>query len=416
MSRKKRKTKGSSTNLNDDFTLISKPDVLIVRDFIETCQVLGFLMDKLQSNPILIAPLLLQLRILLCDKSGNCQPLLQSFAKITNTKVNVFVQKGKKLPFMEHLVTWIQATPFSVYRENLPNSTEVSLEEALNLTIFHYKSQSFTLERVLNDVANKFGGAHRPQKVEKYALDATFIELFDLPMLSHLALNVAHEVLEISSIMLNQFFSLCGHMQILPLSPADNWTIISQESVNLPIGYILGCQADGKVRFSVHGMSGHSWEIISDSRFEKGFLLSIIFGFRYSKRCRFEIYLHTADNGLVLDSNTVPVFFDPNHSETDFLINEPRPGHTGAHFALGEIALYRLSLPEDRWRKIHEHTGKCFRKQKLDLVEILPETRGRINKFDNSVKFSAAARFRKDISESLGYCPILIDKNNGQIS
>src|SRR5690606_14919590 len=112
-----------------------------------------------------------QLRSLLIDKSKNINPLLFEVATLLNTELEIFHLPDtfeKDLPDLtKGMVLRLSSTSPSIDKI-LPKQEKIKIADFLEIEVLTYKERKFKVKKIIEELANKYGGAHYSQVTHKY--------------------------------------------------------------------------------------------------------------------------------------------------------------------------------------------------------------------------------------------------------
>lgn len=166
-----------------------------------------------------------QLRSLLTEKSKTNTPLLFKVAEILKEDLEFYylpeISDADQKAFEEGMIFSISSASPSI-EKTLPKQVKVCMEEFLTENIITYKDRKFDVRKVIEELANKYGGSHYSQTTHRYLSELLSLEHNNQPILNNLIIQISDLVRQLGIRLLKKITDLEIYLDIILTENPDN--------------------------------------------------------------------------------------------------------------------------------------------------------------------------------------------------
>lgn len=125
-----------------------------------------------------------QLRAIVTDSTqmnkGKINTLIFRISSMLNYKLEFYyLPDNDNAPVFDGQILSINNLPISI-NQRLKSQIIIQLDDYLKTTTFEYHNIKIEVSKLINDLANKFGGSHYPQEYPQYLKDTSNLQMFNL--------------------------------------------------------------------------------------------------------------------------------------------------------------------------------------------------------------------------------------------
>lgn len=310
-----------------------------------------------------------QLRSLLTENSKKLTPLLFEVAKSLNSELEIFHIPDtfeKELPHLtEGMIFRMFSTSPSIDKL-LPRHNRIKMSDYLKIDLLTYKERKFTVKKIIEELANKYGGAHYSKVTHKYLSEVLSFGLNSQPMLDNFVYQLSELTLNLGINLLKKITDIEFYINIYLTEKkvAGEIFIFDYQLPNNQNRFALILN-QGKLHFLIVDSIGLSRLIIAESllEYDKVHLINISIETTKNYKSQIQIFI---DENLVAEHITeFPLLTINEINNFDAYYNKQKSGEDQEYeFGLGELAIYRRTFNTLEKCKIYNY----FLKQKHEDV------------------------------------------------
>ncbi len=310
-----------------------------------------------------------QLRSLLTERSKGIKPLLFHIASMQNNKLELYHLPDTFETDLPHLLEGLSMRYNSTHpsiEKTLPKQKKISLENFLDTDVITYETRKFTVRKIIDELANKYGGAHYSEKTNKYLSELLSFGINNQTMLDNLIIEIAEITSEfglklLKSITDIEFFM---HIYLTEKKIKNEVFLLDYKLPNNPNRFSLILN-EGKLHFRIVDTLGFAYILSTKGliEYEKITLLNISIETTSLFRTSIKIYIQENLVGeLNLDEPLLT--FNQIHSYEWYLNKQVNGQNQDYEFGLSEFQIYN-KLPNyvDK-NKIYNH----YQSKKYDEI------------------------------------------------
>lgn len=382
---------------NDPFQTISKSGIERVKELYFSLRIIFDCKSLIQNGKFYhISVIYGQLRSLLTERSKGISPLLFHIASIQNKKMELYHLPDtfeKNLPpnLLEGLSIHYNSTNPSIERI-FPNQEKISLEKFLNTDVITYETRKFTVRKIIDELANKYGGAHYSQKTNKYLSELLSFSFNNQTMLDTLIIEIAELTSKFGLTLLKSVTDIDFYMHIYLTEKKikDEVFLIDYKLPNNPNRFSLILN-QGKLHFRIVDTLGFAYILSTKGlvEYEKIQLLNISIETTSLFRTSIKIYIQENLVGeLNLDDPILT--FNQIHSYDCYMNKQVNGENQEYEFGLSEFQIYS-KLPNYVEKN---HIYKHYTSMKYDEIFWIGEKEFGYSKSENR-NFEMSNGFKK---------------------
>lgn len=332
---------------NDPFQIISKSGIERVKELYFSLRIIFDCNSLIQNGKFYhISVIYGQLRSLLTERSKGLSPLLFNIASMQNKKMELYhlpdtFQKNLPPNLLEGLSIHYNSKHPSIERI-FPNQEKISLENYLDTEVITYETRKFTVRKIIDELANKYGGAHYSQKTNKYLSELLSFSFNNQTMLDSLIIEIAELTTEFGLTLLKSLTDVDFYMHIyLTEKKIKNEVfLLDYKLPNNPNRFSLILN-QGKLHFRIVDTLGFTYIVSTKGmlEYEKILLLNISIETTSRFRTSIKIYI---EESLVGELNLEePILtFNQIHSYDCFMNKQVNGDSQDYEFGLSEFQIY----------------------------------------------------------------------------
>ena len=324
---------------------------------------------SMKGNYYQISVIYGQLRSLLTENSKKLTPLLFEVAKSLNSELEIFHIPDtfeKELPHLtEGMIFRMFSTSPSIDKL-LPRHNRIKMSDYLKIDLLTYKERKFTVKKIIEELANKYGGAHYSKVTHKYLSEVLSFGLNSQPMLDNFVYQLSELTLNLGINLLKKITDIEFYINIYLTEKkvAGEIFIFDYQLPNNQNRFALILN-QGKLHFLIVDSIGLSRLIIAESllEYDKVHLINISIETTKNYKSQIQIFI---DENLVAEHITeFPLLTINEINNFDAYYNKQKSGEDQEYeFGLGELAIYRRTFNTLEKCKIYNY----FLKQKHEDV------------------------------------------------
>lgn len=180
--------------MNDHYKLVKKSDLENIKEFFISLGVVSDSKALIDSGKYYqIVAIYGRLRILLTDKTT--EPLLFVIASILQKELEIYCLAKQEAPtsefdFNKGLELYVHSLNPNLEKTS-DRHKKITMRKFLNETIVTYQGNNLSIKRIINELANKYGGAHSSKNTLKYLKDLSNYGLSNQPLLDNIIMQLS---------------------------------------------------------------------------------------------------------------------------------------------------------------------------------------------------------------------------------
>lgn len=336
--------------INDHFQHVSKSGLERLKELYYALRIITDSRELIQKgNFYHISVIYGQLRSLLMDRSKNINPLMFEVASLLNQELEIFHLPDTFDKDLHHLsegmVLHISSTSPDIIK-SLPKHEKIKLSEYLEIEVLTYQGRKFTVRKIVEELANKYGGAHYSQTTHKYLSELLSFGINNQPVLDNFIYQLAELITNLGIQLIKKitdvefYLDLCltekkvqGEMFIfdyqLPHNPNRFSLILNQ----------------GKLRFLVVDSIGFREVVTTECLLEYDEVQLVNISVEILKNFKSQIKIYIEENLVADVISDIPLLTINEIHNYEAFFNRQKNGEPQEYeFGLGEFKIYGRTL------------------------------------------------------------------------
>ena len=340
-----------------------------------------------------------QLRSLLIDKSKNINPLLFEVATLLQTELEIFHLPDtfeKDLPDLtKGMVLRMSSTSPSIDKI-LPKQEKIKMVDFLEIEVLTYKERKFKVKKIIEELANKYGGAHYSQVTHKYLSELLSFGINNQPMLDNFIYQLSELTINLGVRLLKKITDIefYLHIYLTEKKVRGEIFIFDYQLPNNPNRFSLILN-QGKLHLSIIDSIGFRQILSTECLLEYDKVQLINISIETTKTYKSLIKIYIEENLVAEVTTDSPLLTINEIYNFDAFYNKSVDGKEQEYeFGLGELAIYGRTLNHFEKLDIYSH---FLNKKYKDILWLEENVFGNSPSGDRNIKLSKEIK-RKDIS------------------
>lgn len=340
-----------------------------------------------------------QLRSLLTDKSKNINPLLFEVASIINKELEIYYIPDtfeEELPHLtEGLLLRVSST-FPSIDKSLAKQEKIKLSEFLDVEVLTYKERKFSVRKIINEMANKYGGAHYSKTTHKYLSEVLSFGFNNQPMLDNFIYQLSDLISDIGIRLIKTVTDIefYFHIYLTEKKVKGEIFLFDYQLPNTPNRFSLILN-QGKLHLLVIDSIGFQNVLTVERVLEYDKVQLINISIEITKNFKTQLKIYIEENLVAEMITDYPLLTINEIYNYDAFYNKQKNGENQEYeFGMGELAIYSKIL--NHFQKLENYNH--FRlKEYMDILWLEKGVFGESPSGESKINLSAEIK-RKDIS------------------
>ncbi len=342
-----------------------------------------------------------QLRSLLTERSKKMSPLLFEVASFMEKELEIYhipdTFEEDAPQFTEGMTFRISSNSPSRYKSH-PKHIKIALSEYLEIDLLTYKGRKFKLKRIIEELANRYGGAHYSRTTHRYLYEMLSIGFNGQPMLNQFVIQLSDLTTDLGISLLKTVTDIDFyiHFYLTEKKVKGDIFLFDYQLPNNPNRFSLILN-HGRLHFLIVDSFGNDHLISAEQPIEYGKMQLVDVSVEVTKTYKSRIKIYVEENLVAELTTDVPLLTINELEVFDAYFNKQVGGNDQEYeFGMGEIFIFG---------KIPNHFDKLevydyfYSKEYKDILWLGEKVYGRKKPNERNINLSKKIQ-RKKISIS----------------